>query len=134
MSRFFFRPKRDGAQPGAFCFRIAGHFPGKSLIERFTGWRSRWLRRPYGDQGIFLTRALFEEMGGFADMPILEDYELVRRLRRYGRLITAEEAAYTSGRRWQKLGGLRATLRNQSILAGYHLGLSPQRLARFYRS
>src|SRR5438128_2206081 len=54
---------------GAFRFRIAGKFPGKSLIEWATRLRSRWLQRPYGDQGLFLTRALFEEMGGFADLP-----------------------------------------------------------------
>jgi uncharacterized protein len=123
-----------GVAAGAFRFRIAGNFPGKSWIEWTTGLRSRWLQRPYGDQGLFLTRALFEEMGGFADLPIMEDYEFAVRLRRRGRIVTVSEAALTSARRWQTLGVLRTTLRNQWMLAGYHLGVNPQRLATRYRA
>jgi len=119
---------------GAFSFRIDGNFPGKSFVEWATGFRSRWLQRPYGDQGLFLSRALFEEMGGFADLPIMEDYEFVVRLRRRGQVITVGDAALTSARRWQKLGVLRTTLRNQWMLAGYHLGVSPQKLATRYRA
>jgi rSAM/selenodomain-associated transferase 2/rSAM/selenodomain-associated transferase 1 len=119
---------------GAFRFRIAGNFRGKSFIEWSTGIRSRWMQRPYGDQGLFLTRVLFEEMGGFADLPIMEDYEFAQRLRRRGRIVTVDEPALTSGRRWQKLGVLRTTLRNQWMLAGYHLGVSPRKLAACYRA
>ena len=122
-----------GVVAGAFRFRIAERFPGKSLVERVTGLRSRWLQRPYGDQGLFLPKALFEEMGGFADLPIMEDYEFAIRLRRRGRIITDGEAVLTSGRRWQKLGVLRTTLRNQCMLAGYHLGVPPEKLAASYR-
>jgi hypothetical protein len=125
---------RSCVAAGAFRFRIAGNFRGKSLVEWITGIRSRWLQRPYGDQGLFLTRALFEEMGGFADLPIMEDYEFTTRLRRRGRIVTVDEAAVTSGRRWQKLGVLRTTLRNQWMLAGYHLGVDPQKLATRYRT
>jgi uncharacterized protein len=123
-----------GVVAGAFTFRIAGNFPGKSFVEWTTGLRSRWLQRPYGDQGLFLSRALFEEMGGFADLPILEDYEFAARLRRRGRIITVGETAVTSGRRWQTLGVLRTTLRNQWMLAGYHLGMHPQKLAARYQA
>jgi len=119
---------------GAFRFRIAGNFPGKSFVEWTTGLRSCWLQRPYGDQGLFLTRALFEEMGGFADLPIMEDYEFAGRLRRRGRIITVGEPALTSPRRWETLGVVRTTLRNQWMLAGYHLGVSPQKLATRYRA
>jgi rSAM/selenodomain-associated transferase 2/rSAM/selenodomain-associated transferase 1 len=122
-----------GVAAGAFRFRIAGNFPGKSFIEWSTGIRSRWFQRPYGDQGLFLTRALFEEMGGFADLPIMEDYEFAGRLRRRGQIVTVGEAALTSGRRWETLGVLRTTLRNQWMLAGYHLGMSLQKLATRYR-
>jgi len=125
--------RASGAAAGAFRFRIAEKFPGKSFIEWTTGLRSRWLQRPYGDQGLFLTRALFEEMGGFADLPIMEDYEFTVRLRRRGRIVTVSEAALTSGRRWQELGVLRTTLRNQWMLAGYHLGVSPQKLQAHYQ-
>jgi GT2 family glycosyltransferase len=118
---------------GAFRFRIAEKFRGRSLVEWITGFRSCWLQRPYGDQGLFLTRALFEEMGGFADMPIMEDYEFVARLRRRGRIVTVSEAAFTSGRRWQRLGVIRTTLRNQWMLAGYHLGVTTRKLATGYQ-
>ena len=119
---------------GAFRFRIDGSFAGKSFIEWTTAFRSRWLQRPYGDQGLFLARALFEEMGGFADLPIMEDYEFSARLRRRGRIVTVGEAALTSARRWEKLGVVRTTLRNQWMLAGYHLGVSLERLAIRYRA
>jgi rSAM/selenodomain-associated transferase 2 len=115
-----------GVVAGAFRFSIAGNFRGKSFIEWTTGIRSRWLQRPYGDQGLFLTRALFEEMGGFADLPIMEDYEFAIRLRQRGRIVTVSEATLTSGRRWQKLGVLRTTVRNQWLLAAYHLGVPPR--------
>ena len=131
VARTLFAP---GVAAGAFRFRIAGSFAGKSLIEWTTGLRSRWLQRPYGDQGLFLARALFEEMGGFADLPIMEDYEFAARLRRRGRIVTVGEAALTSARRWKTLGVVRTTLRNQWMLAGYHLGVSPQRLATLYRA
>ncbi len=65
--------RTSGVAAGAFRFRIAGNSPGKCLIEWTTSIRSRWLQRPYGDQGLFLPKALFEEMGGFADLPIMED-------------------------------------------------------------
>ena len=123
-----------GVAAGAFRFRIAGSFTGKSFIECATGLRSRWLQRPYGDQGLFLARALFEEMGGFADLPIMEDYEFSGRLRRRGRIVTVGEAVLTSARRWKTLGVVRTTVRNQWMLAGYHLGVSPQRLATRYRA
>jgi uncharacterized protein len=119
---------------GAYRFRIAGSFAGKLLVEWITGFRSRWLQRPYGDQGLFLARALFEEMGGFADLPIMEDYEFSARLRRRGRIVTVGEAAVTSARRWEALGVVRTTLRNQWMLAGFHLGVSPQKLATRYRT
>jgi hypothetical protein len=119
---------------GAFRFRIAGNFRGKSIIEWATGLRSHWFQRPYGDQGLFLARSLFEELGGFADLPIMEDYEFVRRLRRRGRIVTVAEGALTSGRRWERLGVLRTTVRNQWMLMGYHLGVNPQTLATRYRA
>lgn len=118
---------------GAFRFRIAGNFRGKSFVEWATRLRSQWFRRPYGDQGLFISRSLFEEMGGFADLPIMEDYEFVGRLRQRGRIVTVAEAAFTSGRRWETLGVLRTTLRNQWMLAGYHFGVPLEKLAAGYR-
>ena len=76
---------------------------------------------------------MFDELGGFAPLPIMEDYELVRRLRRRGAVVTLDAAAVTSARRWQRLGALRTTLRNLAMVAGFRAGVPPERLARFYR-
>jgi rSAM/selenodomain-associated transferase 2 len=119
---------------GAFRFRIEGRFVGKRLVEWNTHVRSRWLGRPYGDQGLFLRRRIFEASGGFADLPLLEDHELVARLRRRGRIAVSEVPATTSGRRWKELGVVRTTLINQWILAAYAFGVAPDRLARLYRA
>ena len=121
-----------GVAGGAFEFAIAGEFLGRRLVEHGTNWRARWRRLPYGDQGIFVRRATFAEVGGFAALPIMEDYELVRRLRSVGTIVIAPGVALTSGRRWQRLGAVGTTLFNQIIILGYLTGISPARLARWY--
>jgi rSAM/selenodomain-associated transferase 2/rSAM/selenodomain-associated transferase 1 len=125
--------RQPGVVAGSFGFRVAESFPGRWLVEWTTNVRSRWFQNPYGDQTQFLRRALFEELGGFADLPIMEDYELNQRLRKLGRVVTAEAAAITSGRRWKRLGVIRTTLTNKVMIAGFHLGVCPNKLARFYR-
>jgi uncharacterized protein len=124
---------RPGVVAGSFGFRIAEAFTGRWLVERTTNLRSRWLQNPYGDQAQFMRRALFEELGGFADLPIMEDYEMNQRLRRRGRVATSSAAAITSGRRWKKLGLIRTTLINKIVITGFHLGVCPHKLVRFYR-
>jgi uncharacterized protein len=124
---------QPGVVAGAFGFRIGEPFAGRWLVECTTNLRSRWLQSPYGDQSQFLRRALFEELGAFANLPIMEDYELNRRLRRHGRIVTSKATAVTSGRRWHRLGVLRTSVINKLMIAGYRLGVRPDRLARFYR-
>lgn len=118
---------------GAFRFAIEGRFAGRRLVERVTNWRSRVRQLPYGDQTLFLRRQTFDSLGGFAGMPIMEDYELVYRLRRLGRIAIAPAEAVTAARRWQRLGWFRTTLLNQFIIAGYRVGVPPSRLAAWYR-
>ncbi len=125
--------KASGVVAGSFGFRFAEQFPGRWLVEWTTNLRSHWFQNPYGDQTQFLRRAMFEELGGFADLPIMEDYELNQRLRKVGRVVTAKTAAITSGRRWKRLGVVRTTLTNKAMIAGFHLGVCPHKLARFYR-
>ena len=125
--------ERPGIVAGSFGFRIAEEFAGRRLVEWTTNLRSRWFQAPYGDQTQFLRRALFEELGGFANLPLMEDYELNQRLRRRGRVATSAVAAITSGRRWKTLGLVRTTLINRMIITGYHLGVCPHKLAKFYR-
>jgi len=118
---------------GAFQFQIEGGFAGKALVEWTANLRSRWRQLPFGDQALFLRRSVFEEIGGYADLPIMEDYELVRRLRRRGRVITVPQTAITSGRRWRRRGVVRTTLTNWLIQAGYGMGVAPEKLAKLYR-
>ena len=119
---------------GAFRFRIADDFRGRRLVEWGAHLRSRWFQCPYGDQALFLRRAAFEELGGFAALPIMEDYALVSKLRRRGRIYTLSEAVITSGRRWYRLGVIRTTFINQVVLAGFQMGVPGEKLVRWYRS
>ncbi|MBD2230522.1 TIGR04283 family arsenosugar biosynthesis glycosyltransferase [Phormidium tenue] len=125
------------AQPGvvAGAFRLAIDGPGHGLrwVEWGVNLRSRLLQMPYGDQGIFLSAEVFDKMGGFPNLPMMEDFELVRRLRKVGRVAIAPSAVLTSDRRWRTLGILRTTLANQAMIAAYLLGVDPHRLARWYR-
>ncbi len=118
---------------GAFRFRIAGSFAAKRIVEWAVQFRSHWFQKPFGDQALFLRRAVFEELGGFADLPIMEDYEFVLRLRRRGLILTVPAPATTSGRRWHRLGWIRTTLINRLMVVGFRIGVNPRRLARLYR-
>jgi rSAM/selenodomain-associated transferase 2 len=118
---------------GAFTFRIQEQMRGLRFIEAATNWRARIWKMPYGDQGLFMRRDVFEKAGAFPDMPIMEDYALVRTLRRMGEIEIVPQAAHTSGRRWQQHGVLKVTLINKLMILGYHLGISPEKLANFYR-
>lgn len=125
------------AQPGvvAGAFRLAINGPGRGLrwVEWGVNVRSRFLQMPYGDQAIFLRAKVFDQTGGFPDLPMMEDFELGRRLRKLGRVAIAPAAVVTSDRRWRTLGILRTTLANQVMIAGYVLGIDPHKLARWYR-
>ncbi|MFP4393493.1 MAG: TIGR04283 family arsenosugar biosynthesis glycosyltransferase [Desulfohalobiaceae bacterium] len=117
---------------GAFALRIEGASGLLRLVQAGTNLRSRWLRLPYGDQGLFLRCRLFKVWGGFARLRIMEDFELVKRAGRQGRVQTLQTSVSTSKRRWQKRGLLRTTFLNQLMILGYHLGLSQERLESWY--
>ncbi|MFH1744276.1 MAG: TIGR04283 family arsenosugar biosynthesis glycosyltransferase [bacterium] len=119
-----------GTVGGAFEFRLDFPSWGLRFIERAANWRSRVFQMPYGDQGIFVKAGIFHEIGGFPDLPIMEDYELICRLRRKGSIVIAPVPAVTSARRWLSLGTYRTTLLNQLCVAAYRLGVSPSRIAR----
>lgn len=119
---------------GAFLLGIDANLPGLRIIEKLANVRSRILQMPYGDQAIFLRRETFETIGGFPEIPLLEDLELVRKLRRLGRLRILPIEVLTSARRWQHHGVWRTTVINQLVLLGHVLGIPVDRLARFYRT
>ena len=118
---------------GVFSFRPDRESLALRLIARGVALRSRLLRLPYGDQGLFLEKRVFNELGGFAPLPIMEDFELVRRLGKRGRIAVLPEPVISSARRWQQQGVLRTWLINQLMVLGFLLGIAPERLARFYR-
>ncbi|MBF2034660.1 MAG: TIGR04283 family arsenosugar biosynthesis glycosyltransferase [Leptolyngbyaceae cyanobacterium T60_A2020_046] len=118
---------------GAFHLAINGPGWGLRLVEWGVRLRSQRLQMPYGDQGIFLTAERFHALGGFPDQPIMEDLELIRQLRRQGRIAITAAAVITSNRRWQALGVVYTTAFNQVMIAGYLWGVSTYRLSRWYR-
>ncbi len=118
---------------GAFSLGINGHSFKLRLIEHLADFRSRKFSLPYGDQAIFVRSSIFSEMGGFPDLPIMEDFEFMRRLRKKGIIRILPERAITSGRRWEQLGVLQTTLINQAMILGFYMGIQPDKLERFYR-
>jgi rSAM/selenodomain-associated transferase 2 len=118
---------------GAFQLSIDGKGFGLRVIEWLVNFRSKILQMPYGDQGIFVTTDMFFSVGTFPRQPIMEDFELMRRLRGRGKIKILPLHATTSARRWKKLGIMRTTVINQAIILGYLLGINPEKLAGWYR-
>lgn len=113
---------------GAMRLRIDSPLRRVRWVAPAVNLRTRWLKLPYGDQAIFIRRSVFEALGGFADLPILEDYDLICRMRHVGQLVLLRSAAITSGRRWEANGLVRTTLANGLAVLLYRLGLPPQRV------
>ena len=120
---------------GAFNLCIDSNRFWFRMIERTASLRSRLTRIPYGDQGFFMRKTLFKEMGGFSLLPIMEDVDFMQRVKRKNKkLFIAKECVKTSPRRWKKEGLFYTTLRNWILMVLYLAGVSPERLARFYRN
>jgi rSAM/selenodomain-associated transferase 2 len=124
---------QSGITAGAFELKITGKEKSLRLVEKLVNWRSHFFSLPYGDQGIFLKASIFEDLDGFPDLPIMEDFELIQRLKKRGKIGIVAAAVITSGRRWQKLGVWKTTLINQLVILGYYLKIPPQILKKFYR-
>lgn len=122
-----------GVAAGAFSLTIAGAGAKYRLVEAVVDLRCRLSQLPYGDQAIFVRAKTFADAGGFAYMPIMEDYEFVRRLRRSGRIVILPQKVVTSSRRWQRLGVVRTAVLNFFIIIAHHMGVAPERLAGWYR-
>lgn len=118
---------------GAFRFKTDGDHWTMRVVEVMTDLRSRVLKMPYGDQALFMRKALFESVGGFPDTPISEDLYLVRRLLKKGKVRIAPVPVVSSARRWQALGVTRTTLINVLIATALIIGLSPQRFVSLRR-
>lgn len=118
---------------GAFRLKLDAGGILLDLIVWAANHRARQLALPYGDQALFMRRDDFMRLGGFPKVPIMEDFLLLKEAKRHGRIAILPQAVTTSARRWQRLGTLHTTLVNQLVILGYYLGISPKRLASFYR-
>jgi len=116
------------------CFRQRIDQPGwlYRWIEFGNFLRAKILKWAYGDQAIFVRTLTWQNIGGFPEIPLMEDLYLMKRLKKKGRLICIRAPLVVSARRWKHQGPLRQTLRNWTLLAAVHLGISPATLARFY--
>ncbi|MGB6043626.1 MAG: TIGR04283 family arsenosugar biosynthesis glycosyltransferase [Pirellulales bacterium] len=117
---------------GGFLQQIQAEGSLYRFIERGNAMRVRRLHIAYGDQGIFVRRSTFNAVGGFPTVSLMEDLRLMRSLRLHGRPALLPGPIYVSPRRWQRNGVIRQTLYNWSLLTAEKIGISPDRLARFY--
>lgn len=118
---------------GAFRLRFDSDRFVYRLMSGFVTIRSRWNRLPYGDQSLFVRRDFFERIGGYREIPIMEDVEIVRRIRRDGsRLKIMDSSVRTSCRRMETEGIAKRVLQNWMMMVLYNLGVSPDKLVRFY--
>ena len=126
---------RSPASPEAahFTFRLERDGLWWSLIERGQRIRERLTGLTYGDQGLLISRTRYEAVGGFPEIAVMEDVEVVRRLRRDGGLDRIGAPLITSTRRYESEGPVRACLRNLGLILLYCLSVPPDRLARWYR-
>jgi rSAM/selenodomain-associated transferase 2 len=120
-------------QAGHFSFRLDQDGLWWSVIERGQRIREKLTGLAYGDQGLVLSRAVFEEVNGIPEIPLMEDVEIVRRLRRNGGLDRIAAPLITSARRYQREGPVRSWVRNVVLLFLYSVGVSPGALSRWYR-
>ena len=119
---------------GRFDIRLSGNALSLRIIERMMNWRSRLSGIASGDQGIFINRDTFERIGGFSDMPLMEDIDISRRLKRAaGRPLCLSHKLITSSRRWEQHGVLPTIVLMWRLRLAYWLGASPADLARQYR-
>lgn len=117
---------------GYFRFALDDDAPEARRLERIVAWRSRALGLPYGDQGLLVHRDHYAALGGFRDMPLMEDVDLVRRIGRRN-LVAIDAKAATSAARFRRDGYVRRSARNLICLGLYFAGVSPAAIERIYR-
>jgi len=117
---------------GAFYKDLRAHFPKLAWSEPLVRWYSRRIGVIYGDQSVFVRRAEFEALGGFREIPLMEDVEFSKRLRRAGQVTLIDPPLRTSMRKFEAEGAIRRKLQNLGLVWLFRLGVSPERLHRWY--
>lgn len=125
--------RATGRRWGRFDVRLSGTHPLLRVVERLMNARSRLTGIATGDQALFVERPLFEQAGGFPDIPLMEDVALSKRLKRAGAPLCLRSRVVTSSRRWEERGVLRTIGLMWGLRAAYAAGVPPERLARLYR-
>lgn len=119
---------------GAFDLGIRSNKWGYRIIETVASARSRITRLPYGDQAIFLRKNYFHLIGGYSPIPIMEDVDIMRRIKKRGDTIKIiNMRVQTAPRRWEMEGMVFGTLRNWFLMVLYLMGVSPSRLVKYYK-
>ncbi len=125
--------KQHDIMGGAFDLGIRSEKKIFRLIEIAASMRSRLTRIPYGDQAIFLKKRFFDQIGGYRDIPMMEDVELMQRVKKTGKKIKfIARKVQTAARRWESEGIVYCTLRNWALITLFLLGVSPDKLKKFY--
>lgn len=124
---------REATGWGRFDVRLTGRHPMLRVVERMISWRSRATGVATGDQAIFVRRDWWDAVGGYPEIPLMEDVALCRRLRRRARPLCLRERVLTSSRRWEQHGIARTILLMWRLKLAYYLGADPARLAARYR-
>ncbi len=131
VSDFMHSPEAQN-RAAVFTFALDDHSPSAVRLARAVAWRTRVLGLPYGDQGLLISRDLYETLGGYRPIPLFEDVDLVQRVGK-NRLVQLGTPAVTSAVRYRRDGYVKRSLRNLSCLALYFLGVPPRTLEKLYR-
>ena len=117
------------------CFKLK--ISSQNSLLKFISWssnlRAKYLKLIFGDQGIFVRRDVFNELGGFPEIELMEDWEFSKRMAKKGRLLFVDKKIYTSARRWENHGVLKTIILMHKIKILYKLGISPSKLKEIYR-
>ena len=131
VTAFMGDPDND-RRAAAFRFALDDDTPAARRLERMVGWRNRRLALPYGDQGLLISRAFYDALGGYAPIPLMEDVDIIRRIGRR-RLVVFDVPAVTSALRYRRGGYVVRPLRNLLCLALFVFGVPPRWIVRIYR-
>ncbi len=127
----FIQSARSGDRAAVFTLAFDDASIHAHALARLANWRARRFALPYGDQGLILSRALYDRLGGFRPLPLMEDVDLVRRIGRAG-LVHLDAVAVTSADRYRRWGWWPLAARNLALLALYFLRVPPRLLERLY--